>query len=101
MRISLPIKYVLGIEKDLPNYPSAFDILLAEIKLCVRMPDRHKGNFTLHALKTYRFPETEENHLLKSINELMELGFVEELNTEKVKNLGKSKLTHSNDSSNR
>jgi len=77
----LPIKYVLGIEKDLPNYPSAFDILLAEIKLCVRMPDRHKGNFTLHALKTYRFPETEENHLLESINELMELDLVEELNT--------------------
>ena len=81
----LPIKYVLGIEKDLPNYPSAFDILLAEIKLCVRMPDRHKGNFTLHALKTYSFPETEENHLLKSINELMELDLVEELNTSEGK----------------
>ena len=77
----LPIKYILGVEKDLPDYPSAFDILLAEVKLCVRMPDRHKGNFTLHALKTYRFPETEEKHLLESINELMELDLVEELNT--------------------
>ncbi len=87
----LPIKYVLGIEKDLPNYPSAFDILLAEIKLCVRMPDRHKGNFTLHALKTYRFPETEENHLLESINELMELDLVEELNTSEGKESWKIK----------
>ena len=69
----LPIKYILGIEKDLPDYPSAFDILLAEIKLCVRMPDRHKGNFTLHALKTYRFPETSEDHLLNSIEDLIKL----------------------------
>jgi len=76
----LPIKYILGIEKDLPDYPSAFDLLLSEIKLCVRMPDRHRGNFTLHALKTYRFPETEESHLLESINELVDLDLVEVLN---------------------
>lgn len=83
MRINqdkLPIKYILGIEKDLPDYPSAFDILLAEIKLCVRMPDRHKGNFTLHALKTYRFPETSEDHLLNSIEELIKLDLVETAN---------------------
>jgi hypothetical protein len=77
----LPIKYILGIEKDLPDYPSAFDILLAEIKLCVRMPDRHKGNFTLHALKTYRFPETSEDHLLNSIEDLIKLDLVEVANT--------------------
>ena len=77
----LPIKYVLGIEKDLPDYPTSFDILLAEIKLCVRMPDRHKGNITLHALKTYRFPETTEEHLLESISELIDLDLVEPLNT--------------------
>jgi len=76
----LPIKYILGIEKEIVGYPSGFDILLAEIKLCVRMPDRHKGNFTLHALKTYRFPETEETHLLTSIQELVNLDLVEVLN---------------------
>ena len=81
----LPIKYVLGIEKDLPDYPTSFDILLSEVKLCVRMPDRHKGNFTLHALKTYRFPETSEEYLLKSIKELMELDLVKELNTDQGK----------------
>jgi hypothetical protein len=76
----LPIKYILGIEKDLPNYPTSFDILLAEVKLCVRMPDRHKGNFTLHALKTYRFPETSEDHLLDSIEELLKLDLIESVN---------------------
>ncbi|MDC0008918.1 hypothetical protein OAE73_01000, partial [bacterium] len=81
----LPIKYILGVEKDLPDYPTAFDVLLAEIKLCVRMPDRHKGNFTLHALKTYRFPETSEDHLVESIQELLELDLVETLNTSEGK----------------
>jgi hypothetical protein len=76
----LPIKYILGIEKEIVGYPSGFDILLAEIKLCVRMPDRHKGNFTLHALKTYRFPETDEAHLLTSIQDLVNLDLVEVLN---------------------
>jgi hypothetical protein len=76
----LPIKYILGIEKEIVGYPSGFDILLAEIKLCVRMPDRHKGNFTLHALKTYRFPETDETHLLTSIQDLVNLDLVEVLN---------------------
>ena len=87
----LPIKYILGIEKDLPDYPSAFDILLAEIKLCVRMPDRHKGNFTLHALKTYRFPETSEDHLLNSIEDLIKLDLVEVANTTEGKESWKIK----------
>ena len=87
----LPIKYILGIEKDLPDYPSAFDILLAEIKLCVRMPDRHKGNFTLHALKTYRFPETSEDHLLNSIEDLIKLDLVEVANTAEGKESWKIK----------
>lgn len=87
----LPIKYILGVEKDLPDYPTAFDVLLAEIKLCVRMPDRHKGNFTLHALKTYRFPETSEDHLVESIQELLELDLVETLNTSEGKESWKIK----------
>jgi hypothetical protein len=76
----LPIKYILGIETELVDYPSGLDVLLAEIKLCVRMPDRHKGNITLHALKTYRFPETEEDHLRNSMQELVNLDLIEVLN---------------------
>jgi|TARA_B100000768_G_C11247329_1_gene362391 hypothetical protein len=82
---NLPIKYIMGIEKDLPEYPTGFDILYNEIQLCVRMPDRHKGNFTLHALKTYRFQETEESKLLESIADLIDLGIVEPVNTEENK----------------
>lgn len=81
----LPIKYILGIEGDLEGHPTAFDLLLSEIKLCVRMPDRHKGNFTLHALKTYRFPETTEEHLLESIDELIKLDLVDTVNLEQDK----------------
>jgi len=77
---SLPIKYILGIEKDLPGYPTGFDILHKEVQLCERMPDRHKGSFTLHALKTYRFTDSSEEHLIQSITELIDLGLVEQTN---------------------
>lgn len=76
----LPIKYVLGIEKDLPGYPTGFDILHKQVDLCIRMPDRYKGSFTLHALKTYWFPDSEEDHLIDSIGELIKLGLVEQTN---------------------
>lgn len=82
---SLPIKYILGIEKDLPGYPTGFDVLHKQVDLCVRMPDRYKGSFTLHALKTYWFPDTEEDHLITSIDELIKLGLVEQTNNSEGK----------------
>ena len=78
----LPIKYILGIEAQLPGYPVGFDIMYNEIKMCERSPDRYKGSFTLHALKTYRFPETETEHLTKSIEDLITLGLLEQTNKE-------------------
>jgi hypothetical protein len=81
----LPIKYILGIEKELPGYPGSFDILYNEVKMCTRNPDRYKGSFTLHALKTYRFPETEIEHIKTSVSELVELGLVEMTNEEEGK----------------
>ena len=74
----LPIKYILGIEKDLPGYPNDLDIMYHEVGLCERMPDRYKGNFTLHAVSKYHFPETDKEHLKESINGLIELGLVEQ-----------------------
>lgn len=88
MRINedkLPIKYVMGIEKDLPGYPTALDIIYAQISMCVRNPDRYKSTFTLHTLKTYRFPETEEEHLLKSLDEAIKEGMLEQTNLEEGK----------------
>ena len=78
----VPIRYILGVEKDLPGYPNALDVLYNEVKMCVKSPDRYKGSFTLHALKTYRFPETEEAHLINSLDELIKLGLVEQTNGE-------------------
>jgi len=69
----LPIKYILGIEKDLPDYPTALDVLQAEVKLSNRNPDRYKGSFTFHALKTYRFPESDHDKILKSAEEFLVL----------------------------
>ena len=82
---NVPIKYILGIESDLPGYPVGFDILYNEIKMCERSPDRYKGSFTLHALKTYRFPETETKHLLESLEDLINLGLLEQTNKEEGK----------------
>ena len=78
----LPIKYILGIEKDLSDYPTALDVLQAEVKLCNRNPERYKGSFTFHALKTYRFPESEPNKVLESAKELVTLGLCEQTNEE-------------------
>ncbi len=78
----LPIKYILGIEKDLPDYPTALDVLQAEVKLCNRNPDRYKGSFTYHALKTYRFPDSDHDKILESALELVNLGLVEQTNKE-------------------
>ena len=80
-----PIKYILGIEKDLPGYPTGFDIVYNEVRMCERSPDRFKGSFTLHALKTYRFPETEQPHLLESLKDLKNLGLLEQTNNEEGK----------------
>ena len=78
----LPIKYILGIEKDLPDYPTALDVLQAEVKLCNRNPDRYKGSFTYHALKTYRFLDSDHDKILESALELVNLGLVEQTNKE-------------------
>ncbi len=78
----LPIKYILGIEKDLPDYPTALDVLQAEVKLCNRNPERYKGSFTYHALKTYRFPDSDHDKILESALELVNLGLVEQTNSE-------------------
>ena len=81
----LPIKYVMGVEKDLPGYPTSLDVIYAHISMSVRNPDRYKRTFTLHAMKTYRFPEVDEQHLVNSINEAIEDGLLEQTNYEEGK----------------
>lgn len=88
MRINedrLPIKYILGIESTLEGYPNGLDILHHEVGLCQRYPDRYKGNFTLHAVNKYHFPDTDKEHLRASIQELLKEGLVEVTNSEEGK----------------
>jgi hypothetical protein len=76
----LPIKYILGIEKDLDSYPDPTDVLHHVINLAYKNPERYKGSFTKHAAKTYWFKETSEELLTESINKLMEHGYILETN---------------------
>ena len=81
----LPIKYILGIESSLDGYPTGLDILYHEVTLCNRYPDRYKGNFTLHAVNKYHFPDTDKEHLRTSITDLVNEGLVEIANQEEGK----------------
>ena len=76
----LPIKYILGIEKDLESYPDPIDVLHHVVNLAYKNPERYKGSFTKHAAKTYWFKETSEELLTESINKLLELGYILETN---------------------
>lgn len=77
----LPIKYILGIEKDLESYPDPIDVLHHVINMAYRNPERYKGSFTKHAAKTYWFKETEDEKLTESINKLTQMGYILETNT--------------------
>lgn len=76
----LPIKYILGIEKDLETYPDPLDVLHHVVDLACRNPDRYKGTFTKHACKTYWFKDVDETKLTESINQLTQMGYIIETN---------------------
>lgn len=76
----LPIKYILGIEKDLESYPDPLDVLHHVVNLAYRNPDRYKGTFTKHAAKTYWFKDVNEDQLSESINKLTQMGYIIETN---------------------
>ena len=79
---STPIKYNLGIEKDLPGYPEPMDILYHTIELAVRNPKRYKGTFTRHHCVTYWFKDVDESIVDESINKLTQSGHVLQTNTD-------------------
>jgi len=81
----LPIKYILGVESSLEGHPTGLDILYHEIELCIKYPDRYKGKFTLHAVNKYHFPDTTKEHIIESINDLVNEGLVEQINQEEGK----------------
>lgn len=78
----LPIKYILGVEKDMPEYPCGLDILYYEIRLCERQPNKYKGTFTFHMLKTYHFPDCNKTSLKNALQELINDGLIEQIKFE-------------------
>ena len=73
----LPIKYILGIHKDLPAYPDAFDILYIFINENIKRPSKHGKNFTKHALLTYHCDKKHYNNATEGINRALQLGLIE------------------------
>lgn len=74
----VPIKFILGIEKDLDGYPDPFDILHFQVNLCYRQSDRYKGTFTRHAMVTYFFKDCDHDILDASLAKLVEEGYIEQ-----------------------
>ena len=74
----LPIKFILGIEKDLESYPDPFDILHFYINLAYRNPDRYKDSFTKHAVVQYHFKDFSPEVIDASLNKLLEEGYLEQ-----------------------
>lgn len=78
---STPIKYILGIQKDLPGYPEPLDILYYTVEMAVRNPSRYKGTFTTHHCVTYWFKDSNPEVVKESINKLTQMGYVLQTNT--------------------
>jgi len=78
----IPVKFILGIEKDLEGYPDPFDILYFYVNLAYRQPDRYKGSFTRHAMVTYHFKESDHTIMDASLNKLVEEGYIEQTKDE-------------------
>ena len=77
----VPIKYILGIERELEGFPTSMDIMHHIVSLCYKHPKRYKGSFTKHHCMTYWFKDCNENILDESLNKLVETGFILETNT--------------------
>jgi hypothetical protein len=71
----LPIKFILGIEKDLPSWPEPIDVLHYVVDRANKYPDRFKDTFTLHSVATYYCPGREEI-LKESIDLLIIKGWI-------------------------
>lgn len=74
---SLPIKYVLGIEKEFESYPDAFDIVYFYVQKVRKNPERYKGTFSKHAMKVYEFNESSIDNIEAGLKHAIELGLIE------------------------
>jgi hypothetical protein len=76
----VPIKFILGIERELEGFPAPIDIMHYVVSLCWKHPSRYKGSFTKHHCMTYWFKDCDETILDKSLNKLVQTGYISETN---------------------
>jgi len=80
----LPIKYILGIQEQLENFPDAFDIIHIYVTESVKRPDRPRYTFTKNSLMNYHACGNIEN-AEKGLEQAIQLGFIEQTNNEEGK----------------
>ena len=71
----LPIRYILGIQEQMEDFPNSLDILHIFIMRAVHQPDRQKETFTKHALKAYHAKGNDDN-IEKGLRESIERGYI-------------------------
>lgn len=76
----VPLKYILGIHEELPQYPDHIDILWVMINEAIRRPDRQKDTFGQKGFLNYHSNGNTDN-AIESINKLLELGWIEPAKT--------------------
>lgn len=72
----LPIKYILGIYKELDAFPDAFDTLYIFIDENIRRTNRDEIKFTKHALVKYHSDGNHEN-VEEGLKRAIQLGLIE------------------------
>ena len=74
----LPIKYILGIHRELESFPDAFDIVYIFINDNIKRPSKNGKNFTKHAILTYHSDNVE--NVEAGLNRALQLGLIEAIN---------------------
>jgi hypothetical protein len=73
----LPIKYILGIEREFEAFPDAFDIVYIYINRAIKQPDRWGDAFTKHSLIKYEAAEASIEAIEAGLKRAIELGLIE------------------------
>lgn len=80
----LPIKYVLGIQEELENFPDAFDIVHIYVVENINRPNRPQYGFSKASLLKYHANDNIEN-VEKGIEQAINLGLIEQTKFEEGK----------------
>jgi len=73
----LPIKYILGIEREFEAFPDAFDIVYIYINRAMKQPDRWGDAFTKHSIIKYEAVDSSIETIEAGLKRAIELGLIE------------------------